>query len=71
VLKDAFHLMDMLKIPMRHGMSKGFMRRFRDSLFVIDAEDKKSVEAYLESIGSTWDTYMVEKTGIASEGPYR
>jgi hypothetical protein len=61
VLKDAFHLMDMLKIPMRHGMSKDFMRRFRDCLFVIDAEDKKNVEAYLESIGSTWDTYMVER----------
>jgi hypothetical protein len=67
VLKDALHLMDILKISMRHGMSKDFMRRFRDFLFIIDAEDKKNVEAYLESIGSTCDTYMVEKPDFILE----
>lgn len=35
--------MDMIKIK-RHGLMKEFARRFRDALFVLDANDKKTVE---------------------------
>ncbi|KAI8884205.1 hypothetical protein K501DRAFT_272009 [Backusella circina FSU 941] len=52
VLKDPFYLMDMLKISLRHGMAKEFMRRFRDCLFVVGLEDKIKVEEYLHSKGS-------------------
>jgi hypothetical protein len=48
-------------------MSKDFMRRFRDCLFVVDVEDKRKVEEYLHSIGSTWDTYLVEKPDFLFE----
>lgn len=60
VLKDAFHVMDMIKIPLTHGMSKDFMRRFRDILFVVDLEDKQNIEQYLETKNTTWDECMLE-----------
>lgn len=59
VLKDAFHLLDLIKVSMRHGLSKDFIRRFRDVLFVVDTEDKQKVETYLASIGTDWNTRPV------------
>ncbi|CAO3657291.1 unnamed protein product [Mucor hiemalis] len=60
VLKDAFHLIDQIKVSMRHGMAKDFKRRFRDCLFVVYEEDKKNVTRYLATIGYTWEAYLVE-----------
>jgi len=60
VLKDAFHLLDLIKINLRHGLSKDFIRRFRDALFVVDTEDKEKVESYLISIGTTWNKRLLE-----------
>jgi hypothetical protein len=55
VLKDAFRLLDLIKVSLRHGLSKDFMRSFRDALFVVDSEDKQRVEAYLIFIGTNWE----------------
>jgi hypothetical protein len=45
-------------------MSKDFMTRFRDTLFVNDLEDKNNIEQYQRSINTTWDerllTYFIE-----------
>ncbi|KAG2192652.1 hypothetical protein INT47_006910 [Mucor saturninus] len=59
VLKDGFHLMDMIKLNKSHGMHKDFMRRFRDILYVCDQDYKALVEAYLSSIGTDWNTRML------------
>ena len=60
ILKDVFHLMDMIKIPKTHGLAKEFMRRFRDALFVVNEEDKKRIERHLQTTGLTWN-YMLVK----------
>ncbi|KAG2212963.1 hypothetical protein INT46_008089 [Mucor plumbeus] len=39
--------MDMLKLPMKHGAFKDFMKSYRDALFVFDEDDKKRVEKVL------------------------
>ena len=54
ILKDAFHVMQMVKVSLKHGMAKEFSRRFRDALFVVDKHDKEKVEEYLVSVGSNW-----------------
>lgn len=59
VLKDGFHIMDMIKVNKSHGMQKDFMRRFRDIMYVCDQDDKALVESYLESIGTDWKTRML------------
>lgn len=48
VLKDIFHLMDMIKIPKRHGLSKKFSRVLRDAIFVYEQNDKQTVEDYFK-----------------------
>ncbi|CEP09132.1 hypothetical protein, partial, partial [Parasitella parasitica] len=48
VLKDIFHAMDMLKLPLRHGAHKEFMRNYRDALFIFDEDDKKRVIQVLD-----------------------
>ncbi|KAL9536894.1 hypothetical protein MBANPS3_012276 [Mucor bainieri] len=56
VLKDVFHLMDMIPVPRFHSCSKEFSRRFRDALFVINKEDKERVSAVLRSeYGKTFE----------------
>jgi hypothetical protein len=67
ILKDPFHLMDMIKVNLNHGIAKDFSRRFRDCLFVVDPEDKTNVEEYLNSIGSSWESYLVEKPDFLFE----
>ncbi|KAI8136449.1 hypothetical protein BJV82DRAFT_43566 [Fennellomyces sp. T-0311] len=58
ILKDIFHLMDMIKISRRHTLAKEFARRFRDAVFVPDKEDRRKVEAYLEKNDITWDEML-------------
>jgi hypothetical protein len=67
VLKDAFHIMDMIKVPLRHRLAKDFARRFRDTLFVVDQNDRRSVERYLVSIGSDWNTCFFENPDFILE----
>ncbi|KAF5323995.1 hypothetical protein D9611_008386 [Ephemerocybe angulata] len=40
VLKDIFHLFNMLRLPANHGLRKEFMRALRDILFVANLEDR-------------------------------
>ncbi|KAG2192557.1 hypothetical protein INT47_012781 [Mucor saturninus] len=59
VIKDVFHLMDLIKTPSNHGLQVEFSRRFRDVLLVLDAEDKTKVEKVLkENMGTTSDEKM-------------
>lgn len=55
VLKDIFHLMDMVKVSKRHGIAKEFSRRLRDAIFICDEEDRRRVEAFLVSQGQNWE----------------
>lgn len=61
VLKDAVHLMDITKIPLKHGLAKEFRRRYRETVYVVDAEDKPRVEGVLRRQGMTYDQKMAQK----------
>ncbi|KAI7878129.1 uncharacterized protein EV154DRAFT_606504 [Mucor mucedo] len=58
VVKDAFHLMDMIKPYKQHGLYKEFMQRFSDSLFVLDEADKALVTKALQDNNETWEMKM-------------
>lgn len=47
VVKDIFHLMDMVNPYERHGIYKEFTRKFRDTPFEIDETDKENVKRLL------------------------
>jgi hypothetical protein len=53
VLKDIFHLMQLVPVPKRHGMAREFSCRLRDALFVVDREDRLRIEQHLQSNGTT------------------
>ncbi|KAG0178868.1 hypothetical protein DFQ29_002903 [Apophysomyces sp. BC1021] len=59
--EDIFHLMDMIKVPKRHGLAKEFSRRLRDAIFVVDGEDHRLVEIYLASKNITWNYMLTAK----------
>ncbi|KAG2191844.1 hypothetical protein INT47_009991, partial [Mucor saturninus] len=67
ILKDAFHVMQMIRVSLKHGMAKEFSRRFRDAMFVVDLEDKRAVSQYLDSIGTDWESYMVKNPDFILE----
>ncbi|KAL9536765.1 hypothetical protein MBANPS3_012383, partial [Mucor bainieri] len=58
VVKDIFHLMDMIKPYKRHGLYKEFTRKFSETLFTLDEEDVKKVKQALSSKGESWETKM-------------
>jgi hypothetical protein len=60
VLKDIFHLMDMIRVPKDHTLKKEFTRRLRDALFVPDKDDMARIERYLRSQGKTWEGKLDE-----------
>lgn len=60
ILKDAFHIMQMIKVSLRHGMPKEFSHAQRDVIFIVDLNDKANVEEYLLSINTTWKDQMVK-----------
>lgn len=61
VLKDIFHVMDMVKVSKRHGAAKEFSRKLRDSLFICDEEDRANIEAHLLSQGQSWESMLKSK----------
>jgi hypothetical protein len=63
VKKDIFHLIDMIRVSLRHRISKEFKRRYRDALFMVDSDDKKLVTEYLARNGSSWDECLLERPG--------
>lgn len=54
MVKDIFHLMDIINPYKRHGLYMEFTQRFSDSLFSVDEDDKKKVEEGLINHGLTW-----------------
>lgn len=59
VLKDVFHLIDMIKVPIKHTLCSEFKAKFRDILLVPDPADKANVSRVLESMNTTWDYKVV------------
>jgi hypothetical protein len=49
VLEDIFHVMNRLKLKKTHSLSREFMRRMRDAIFLLDKEDVAAVKKVLES----------------------
>lgn len=47
VLKDIFHVFQMISIPKTHGLRVKFSRALRDAIFLPDPEDKQRIESYL------------------------
>ncbi|KAG2215880.1 hypothetical protein INT45_006787 [Circinella minor] len=60
ILKDIFHLMDIIKVSKKHLLAKEFKRHFRDAIFVANSEDRDRIEKHLRTIGCSWD-YMLTK----------
>lgn len=58
VVKDIFHLMDMIKPYKKHTLYKEFTQRFSESLFVFDEEDKMTVTEALRRNSLSWDEKM-------------
>jgi len=46
VLKDVFHVFNMLRISTSHGLRKEFARALRDTIFVPDQEDRMRISAW-------------------------
>lgn len=55
VLKDPWHLMDMIRVSKVHGLRTAFARAYRDALFIPDDSDRKRLSAFFVSQGSSWD----------------
>ena len=54
VLKDAFHLMNMIRVPRRHGLANEFARKLRDAIFIVDKDDEELVKDFLKTQDKTW-----------------
>jgi hypothetical protein len=59
ILRDVFHVLDLIKVKLSHGMAKDFIRRLRDAFLVFDPLDKANVKSYLNSIGSDWKSHLL------------
>lgn len=58
VLMDIWHAMARIKVSKDHGFRRAFARALRDAMLIPDLDDKKRIEAYLNSIGSSWDDVL-------------
>ncbi len=61
VLKDAWHVFNMLYISRVHGLRYAFANALRDAIFVPDKQDKENITRYLSTLPAprnSWD-YMV------------
>ncbi|CAO3654611.1 unnamed protein product [Mucor hiemalis] len=62
ILRDVFHVLDLIKVKLSHGMAKDFIRRLRDAFLVFDPQDKAKVEQHLISIGSDWNSCLLSNS---------
>jgi 3'-5' exonuclease len=46
VIKDAFHVFNMFRLPSNHGLRLEFGRQLRDAIFIPDAKDRLRVNAW-------------------------
>ncbi|KAG6818637.1 hypothetical protein H0H93_003273 [Arthromyces matolae] len=58
VIKDAFHVFNMIYISRSHGLRVPFAQALRDALLVPHPEDKRQIEAYLGTKNLKWDDMM-------------
>ncbi|KAG8940258.1 hypothetical protein FRC03_005638 [Tulasnella sp. 419] len=58
VLKDIWHLMDMVRVPRAHGLQTAFARALRDAILIPDKDDRQKLSHHLACIGLSWD-YML------------
>ncbi len=55
VIGDTWHLMDMFKISVHHGLRRAFTRALRDALFMHDPDDKLNMTDFLAKEGITYE----------------
>jgi len=55
VLKDIWHIFDMISISKSHSLRQEFARTLRDAVFLINEEDRAHVDARLRSEGSSFE----------------
>jgi hypothetical protein len=55
---DVWHAMAQIKVPKNHGFRRSFSRALRDAMLIPDLDDRKWIEVYLKSIGSSWDDVL-------------
>jgi len=55
VLKDIWHIFDMISIAKNHALRAKFARTLRDAVFLINEEDKARVDERLKSEGSSFE----------------
>jgi 3'-5' exonuclease len=60
VLKDPFHVFNMIYIPKGHGLLYNFAHALRDAIFIPDKEDKDRISAYAASLDppQTWAVFL-------------
>ncbi|KAJ7658753.1 hypothetical protein DFH06DRAFT_1407245 [Mycena polygramma] len=58
VLKDVFHVFNMLYISRTHGLRVPFSRALRDALLIPHPADKAQIEAYLKTKNVTWEDML-------------
>lgn len=55
VLKDIWHVFDMISVPRSHGLRLLLARALRDAIFIVNPDDKLLVEERLKREGSSWE----------------
>ena len=55
VLKDIWHIFDMITISKSHGLRSEFSRTLCDAVFLINKEDSQQVDGRLKSEGSSFE----------------
>ena len=55
VLKDIWHIFDMISISKSYSLRQEFARTLRDAVFLINKEDRAHVDARLRSEGSSFE----------------
>jgi hypothetical protein len=55
---DVWHAMAQIKVPKNHGFRRSFARALRDAMLIPNLDDRKWIEVYLKSIGSSWDDVL-------------
>ncbi|KAJ6448574.1 hypothetical protein C8R45DRAFT_1132891 [Mycena sanguinolenta] len=58
VLKDVFHVFNMIYISRTHGLRVPFSRALRDALLIPHPADKAQIEAYLKTKNVTWQDML-------------
>ncbi|KAG2210072.1 hypothetical protein INT46_001902 [Mucor plumbeus] len=55
VLEDVSHLIDIIKVPIKHTLCSEFMTKLRDIFLVPDPVDKFNVSRVLNAMNNTWN----------------